>query len=83
MTMKKSLFALFILMICFVSPAFALSDVNVTLAEWEYYYFQYQLKGYPTYNALLERYDFYDLERNYCGSLCYNSLLEKWEYFGL
>lgn len=81
--MKKLILILFILISCIVSCSYARYDMNNSLLDWNLYYYQFKISGYPVYNALHERYDFYDIEENYCGSLCYNALLDAWEYFGL
>jgi hypothetical protein len=80
--MKRLISALLIL-ILYISASYARSDLNCSLVDWDVYYIQFGISGYPHYNAALDRYDFFDLDDNYRGSLCYNALLEKWEYLGL
>jgi hypothetical protein len=59
------------------------SDLQAPLRGWDYYYHQYRITGYPTFNKLFDRYDFYDLEGSYCGSLVYNAVAQDWEFKGL
>ncbi len=80
----KKLILTFLILICFVSAcSYAKCDFIDSVLDWDLYYYQFGISGYPVYNALLERYDFYDMDENYRGSLSYNPLLNEWEYFGL
>jgi hypothetical protein len=83
--MKKRLGKLFFsLPIIFIFAALVYaSDLQAPLRDWDYYYHQYRLTGYPTFNKLFNRYDFYDLEGSYCGSLVYNPVVQDWEFKGL
>ena len=81
--MKKLILSLLVLTFFISASAYAYSDYNAFSPSWDFYYYHFNIIGYPVYNALLERYDFYDINDSYCGSLSYNPLLEKWEYFGL
>jgi hypothetical protein len=81
--MKKLIFILLLLLSCASLPSHAYSDMFGSLVEWEVYFYEFKISGYPHYNKNLSRYDFYDIEGSYTGSLCYNPLLDKWEYFGL
>lgn len=80
--MKKALLV-FLLVSYFSAASFALSDFSTLSFDWDYFYLNFNIKGYPTYNKLFSRYDFYDLDNCYCGSLIYNTLVEAWEYVGL
>lgn len=80
--MKKLILAILLLTL-YISASQARCDLNDSIVDWDLYYFQYKISGYPTYNTAFERYDFFDRDDNYRGSLCYNPLSEDWEYFGL
>ncbi len=80
----RKLILIFLVLISFIATcSYARYDMSNSLLDWNLYYYQFKISGYPVYNALFERYDFFDIEDNYRGSLSYNALLEKWEYFGL
>jgi hypothetical protein len=81
--MKKLILILLILISCGALCSYARSDCIDSFVDWDLYYHQFKIKGFPVYNALLERYDFFDLDDNYRGSLSFNPLLDRWEYFGL
>jgi hypothetical protein len=75
------IFALFIIVLWAINAG--ASDLLPPLRGWDYYYHNYHIKGYPTFNKFFNRYDFYDLEGSYCGSLVFNAVAQDWEYKGL
>ena len=81
--MKKLILLLLLLAALAANIVWAQGDFYDYLPGWDYYYYFFEISGYPSYNKLFDRYDFYDIDDNYCGSLRYNSLLEEWEYFSL
>lgn len=80
--MKNLLILLFL--VCLISgPIQARSDLDESLNDWNAFYIEFDISGYPVYDQVRERYDFFDLDDNYRGSLCYNNITEQWEYLGL
>ena len=82
-TLFFRVFVVLTIIISLASLAFAGSSYTIVDNAWDYYYYAFKIKGYPTFNSLYDRYDFYDLAGTYCGSLKYNNILENWEYFGI
>ncbi len=84
--MKSLVLRVFIVLTIIIAmSSLAFADASFTMIHktWDYYYYTFRIKGYPTFNTLYNRYDFYDIAGTYRGSLTYNNLLEDWEFFGI